>query len=71
MYVCVCHAVTDRQMRQAAAEGVCSLRGLRESLGLGSGCGRCIPEARRLLEQLHHRPRVLDLDTLPAVRSAA
>lgn len=51
MYVCVCRAVTDRQIRQAAAEGVCSLRELQQRTGLGTGCGRCLPEARQQLMQ--------------------
>jgi bacterioferritin-associated ferredoxin len=71
MYVCVCRAVTDRQLCQAIAEGAGDLRGLRERLGLGSACGRCLPEARRLLKQAQRRPSALDLDALPPVRSAA
>jgi bacterioferritin-associated ferredoxin len=41
MYVCVCHAVTDRDIESAIAEGCCSLRQLREQLGVGKTCGRC------------------------------
>ena len=35
MYVCVCQAVTDREIHQAAKNGAKSLRDLRRDLGLG------------------------------------
>ncbi|CAG0981429.1 hypothetical protein MTYP_01784 [Methylophilaceae bacterium] len=41
MYVCVCHAVTDSQIRNAICEGACSMRELRQRLGVASECGRC------------------------------
>lgn len=51
MYVCLCNAVTDSEIRQAVCEGACSLRELRDKLGVASNCGRCAPFARELLEQ--------------------
>jgi bacterioferritin-associated ferredoxin len=51
MYVCVCHAVTDRDIGTAVAEGCCSLRELREQLGVGTCCGRCKGCARDVLHQ--------------------
>jgi bacterioferritin-associated ferredoxin len=41
MYVCVCRAVTDSQIRDAMCEGACSMRELRQRLGVASECGRC------------------------------
>lgn len=41
MYVCVCRAVTDRQIRTALEEGARSMRELRAKLGVCSGCGKC------------------------------
>jgi bacterioferritin-associated ferredoxin len=41
MYVCVCRAVTDSQIREAMGEGACSMRELRQRLGVASECGRC------------------------------
>ncbi len=49
MYICVCKAVTDRQIKQAVGEGACSLRDLTRELGLGTGCGKCVPAAREVL----------------------
>jgi bacterioferritin-associated ferredoxin len=50
MYVCVCHAVTDRDIRCAVAEGCCSLRQLQEQLGVGRTCGRCTRCARETVK---------------------
>lgn len=41
MYICVCKAVTERQVKQAASEGAGSLRDLRDRLGVTEECGRC------------------------------
>lgn len=49
MYICVCHAVTHRDIESAVAEGCCSLRQLREQLGVGKTCGRCARCARDTL----------------------
>ena len=54
MYVCVCNAVTDRDIGSAVAEGCCSLRELREQLGVGACCGRCKGCAREVLKNFQH-----------------
>lgn len=52
MYVCVCRAVTDRQIRQAAAEGVRTIKELRLKLGVCSACGRCGECIRDILDSV-------------------
>lgn len=49
MYVCVCRAVTDGQIRQAADDGARSLKDLRRNLGVTGDCGRCASCARECL----------------------
>lgn len=50
MFVCVCKAVSDRQIRRAVREdGVTSLRELAGLHGVGTCCGKCVPDARALL----------------------
>ena len=49
MIVCVCKAVSDRQIRNAVKDGATCVRDLRRELGIGSCCGKCLPEARRAL----------------------
>jgi bacterioferritin-associated ferredoxin len=53
MYVCVCHAVTDRQIRQAAEGGALTLRDLRRDLGVTRDCGRCASCAHECLQEAH------------------
>lgn len=51
MYVCVCQAVTERQIRQAAHEGARSLKDLYRDLGISRDCGRCANCARHCLNE--------------------
>lgn len=52
MFICVCKAVSDREIRRAVREdGVTSLRELSQRHGLGTCCGKCVPQARELLGQ--------------------
>ncbi len=51
MYVCICRAVSDGQIRDAACQGVCSLEDLSKCLGVGTGCGRCRQHASDLLTE--------------------
>ena len=53
MYVCVCQAVTDRQIREAAESGACSLKDLRRDLGVTRDCGRCASCAHECLREVH------------------
>lgn len=49
MYVCICNAVTDKQIRRAVHDGCDSMRELRMELGVAGCCGKCAPDARALL----------------------
>src|SRR5579862_7205622 len=49
MIVCICKAVSDRQIRAAVKGGATRLTDLRRQTGLGTCCGKCLPEARRTL----------------------
>lgn len=51
MYVCVCHAVTDRDIKRAAANGARTVRDLRESLEVTKSCGRCAQCAHACLKE--------------------
>ena len=50
MYVCICHGVTDQDIRNAADAGCGSLAELTMRTGLGSGCGTCGEFAREILD---------------------
>lgn len=49
MIVCVCKAVSERQIRAAVKGGATSLRDLTRDLGVGTCCGKCLPEAKSTL----------------------
>ncbi len=51
MYVCICNAVTDKQIRKAAESGVQDLWDLQRDLGVGSGCGSCQEMASEILQE--------------------
>jgi bacterioferritin-associated ferredoxin len=51
MYICLCNGITDREIRQCAASGVCSMPELECSLGIGVSCGRCREAAVEILEE--------------------
>ena len=51
MYVCVCNAVTDREIRACADLGVVTLEDLRTHVGVANCCGRCAHAAEQLLRE--------------------
>jgi bacterioferritin-associated ferredoxin len=50
MYVCVCHAISDRQIREAVERGAESLSEVQAYLPVASCCGRCEDSAREVIE---------------------
>ena len=61
MYVCICKAVTDKQIRRAAANGVDNLYELRQALGVSSGCGTCSDMAESILDEANSSRSVATL----------
>ena len=53
MYICLCQAVTDRQIREAAQGGARTVKDLRRDLGVTRDCGRCASCARDCLNEVH------------------
>ena len=41
MYVCICNAVTEREIRQAVDLRATTLHELREGLDVATNCGKC------------------------------
>ena len=52
MYICICKAVTDGQIRSAVEDGVTSMSGLRESLGCAGQCGKCGKHVKQIRDQV-------------------
>jgi bacterioferritin-associated ferredoxin len=50
MYVCVCNAITDREIRGAAELGARTLEDLSATLGVATCCRKCSDCARKCLD---------------------
>jgi bacterioferritin-associated ferredoxin len=50
MWVCLCKAVTEHQIRLAVRNGARTLPEITMRCRAGSGCGGCEPELARILE---------------------
>ena len=51
MYVCLCKAVTDNQIREAVESGITQFGQVRKELGLASQCGKCGVLAREVFDE--------------------
>ena len=51
MYVCVCHAVTEEDVRGHVASGAASAKAVRTACGMRPGCGACVKRIRALLAE--------------------
>ena len=56
MYVCICKAVTDKQIRRAAAAGCDNLYDLQDTLGVALYCGSCADLAESILQETQEKP---------------
>ncbi|MGI9260525.1 MAG: bacterioferritin-associated ferredoxin [Woeseiaceae bacterium] len=60
MYVCICNAITDKQIRKAARSGAENLRDLQRELGVAAGCGSCKESATQILRESRQRHRAAE-----------
>ena len=51
MVVCVCNALRERDVREAARGGARSACQAYRALGCQAKCGNCVPFAREIIEQ--------------------
>ena len=51
MYICLCKAVTDKDIHRAVSNGASTMRCLRQQNGVGSQCGRCVGHAKEVLSE--------------------
>lgn len=60
MYVCICNAVTETEIRQCAELGATSLADLRNGLGVASNCGKCARMAAEILREHQTQPAAVE-----------
>lgn len=57
MYVCLCHGITERALRDAVKSGARSLSDLQALTGCATGCGTCGDTAMDVVrDELKARP---------------
>ncbi|WP_066458761.1 (2Fe-2S)-binding protein [Castellaniella caeni] len=49
MYICVCNAISERQVQEAIAQGAGDLSDLQAQLGVATCCGQCAETATEYL----------------------
>ena len=49
MYVCLCNALTDRDLRPHTAGGAASVSMVYRACGCQPQCGKCVPFIRQML----------------------
>ena len=67
MYVCLCNAVTEADIRDAATAGCASMAELTMRTGCGACCGSCVDMAIDVLDAHRPAPAFEALPTLPAL----
>lgn len=60
MYVCICKAITEKQVREAVRNGVHTFKELRHTLGVAIECGQCAGFAHRCLKAAKESQRKED-----------
>jgi len=57
MYICVCHGVTESQIRDEVLSGAESLCDLSAKLGVATCCGTCSRAAEQVIQETCHARR--------------
>ena len=51
MFVCLCKAITDTQIREAVDQGHSSLQAMKDNLQVSTGCGACACEVDKIIDE--------------------
>ncbi|MGH3343877.1 MAG: (2Fe-2S)-binding protein [Carbonactinosporaceae bacterium] len=65
MYVCICHGVTEREVRREIAAGARSAEDIGDRCGAGTGCGSCVDRVCALLSESAPAHAMIALQTIP------
>ena len=61
MFICVCKAVTDKQIKTAIDNGACSKKQLSQCLGVGLECGKCSRTVNQILDESMPQETIMHL----------
>lgn len=51
MYVCICHAITEKEVVAQVKAGSTTYSQIQFELGVGTCCGQCADHARTVIDQ--------------------
>lgn len=51
MYVCICHPITDKQIKQVLDDGAQTTAAVFRHFGHKVQCGKCVPYVRGMVEE--------------------
>lgn len=71
MYLCLCHGLTDHDLRQVAQQGARTLDQLQAQTGCGDCCGCCVEDAEALLAEVAFSERAVSLFPIVSVTAPA
>jgi bacterioferritin-associated ferredoxin len=71
MYVCVCNAVTEKQVYEAIDNGAKTLKALSKQLDVGKQCGACVSCAKECLSTSAKQQTTLPTNVFPIIKQAA
>lgn len=65
MYVCVCNAVTERDVFHAIDNGATTVKALSRELGVGTQCGACISCTKECLSKSNQKNTSFNSNVYP------
>lgn len=71
MFICICNAITERQVQAAVTAGATTLSDLQAQLGVATCCGCCADTAREYLPGGRHAGQATGEQPLTAVVAPA
>ena len=51
MFVCLCHGVTDKQIKQAVHQGASTVKHIAKELNVATQCGKCAQATKIIIDQ--------------------
>lgn len=70
MYVCVCKAVTESQIKQAIHNGACTRKQLFHCFGVGGDCGKCNRQVKEILDEEKRQHAIMQQSSNQPILSA-
>jgi bacterioferritin-associated ferredoxin len=57
MFVCLCHGVSDKKIRQLVEGGLSSVKQIQATCKAGSDCGQCLAQVKETIRQACQKPQ--------------